>query len=179
MSLSGMTGWGASVFKQIGSFDEAMAEVEARHRQRLAFPSVFREAEEGGWPSDLAVVAQQSAAYRERMGEVVSQARFALAAAVAMVTALERDIEDDFDRSVMGQAKRAIAEGTAWQERKASASLAVLDRRIELRGYELRLAAAKAQVRELEDCYEAWRQTEWALDRQVRLLQLRSALGEV
>ena len=44
---------------------------------------------------------------------------------------------------------------------------------------ELRLAAAKAQVRELEDCYEAWRQTEWALDRQVRLLQLRSALGEV
>src|SRR5690606_19817406 len=103
----------------------------------------------------------------------------ALSAAVAMLTALEQDIEDDFDRAVLGNSKRAIAEGTAWQERKAAASLAVLDRRIELRGYELRLAEAKAQVRELEDCYEAWRQTEWALDRQVRLLQLRSALGEV
>lgn len=173
-------GWAASVSKRIVSFDEAMAEVEARHRQQLAFPTVFRAAEEeGGWPSELAAVAQETAAYRERMGELVAGARFALSAAVAMLTALEQDIEDDFDRAVLGNSKRAIAEGTAWQERKAAASLAVLDRRVELRGYELRLAEAKAQVRELEDCYEAWRQTEWALDRQVRLLQLRSALGEV
>lgn len=151
--------------------------------QMLEHPDVFTKitgSDEGfDMPGQIAETAQLAAASREFMGELLSRARRGLAILEAMYAASEHDLSVELDQAIDGHSQRMIAGGTAWQERAAKANLSVLDRKVELRGMELRVRNAKSQVREIEDCYQAWRDTEWALDRQVRLLQLRHAIGEV
>lgn len=160
-------------------FGRVVDRISGMHEGRSAWPDVFSS----GWtmdvPSALATIAQQVAASREYAGELLSRARKDLSVAEAMFSALEHDAGVEWDRAVDGQRSKMIAHGAAWGEREASANLSVLDRRVELRGFEMRLRNARGQVRELEDVFQAWRDTEWALDRQARLLSLRHQLGEV
>lgn len=160
-------------------FTSLFSQVSKARESALPFPKVFSDPVDLSIPGALSDFAARAAASREFMAEVVSRSRRAVSLAETMLVALEHDVSVEVDRRLVEQSNRMIAGGSAWQERSAAANLSVLDRRVELRGVEMRLRNAKAQLREMEDCYEAWRQTEWALDRQARLLQIRSQLGEV
>lgn len=146
---------------------------------RLEHPQTFISPNNFDDVNELVVAAQIAAANREFMGETVARARRLFGAAEAMLYGLEWDLTVEFDRALVDDGQRYIATGWAWREREAQANLSVLDRRVEFRGAELRIKDAKSKVKEVEDVFQAWRDTEWALDRQARLLSLRHALGEV
>lgn len=160
-------------------FAGVISQVQGLWESRLEHPQIFSGFMDLDVPSALVSMAQRAAASREFAGETISRARRQLALAEAMFVALEHDVAVEFDQQVSDQMRSMIANGTAWREREAAANLSVVDRRVEQRGMELRLRNARAQVRELDDVFSAWRDTEWALDRQVRLLALRHQLGEV
>jgi hypothetical protein len=124
-------------------------------------------------------MATRAAATREFVGAQLAKSRRYLSVLEAMFSGFEHDLQVALEQATDEAASSLIARGFAWQERSARANLSVLERRVDHRGVELKLRNAKSLVREIEDCYQAWRDTEWALDRQVRLLQLRHAIGEI
>jgi hypothetical protein len=130
-------------------------------------------------PDQLVELAVQAAANREFAAESLARARRLLSTAQAVQTAMEHDTRTAWDEAVIDQMRQMIGNGTAWGEREAQANLSVLDRRVEMKGVEVQIQNAKGRVRELEDVYQAWRDSEWAIDRQVKLMALRHQLGEI
>jgi hypothetical protein len=118
-------------------------------------------------------------ARRERASQLLSDLRTLLVAPEEMVKAQALELRTKRDGVLMKHAGGSITQGHAWGEREAAANLSVIEDTMELRRAEQALARLRDIVRTADDAQRAWRDTEWAVDRLLRLQQLRTHLGEV
>lgn len=158
---------------------EQVLMISALWERRMGHPQIFTGPRDDADVGKLVEDAQVAAANREFTASEVAVARRRFALVEMYHSAMEHDLNVEKEKALDDNAQALIARGYAWGEREAKANLSVLDRRVEMKAAEMKVKEARAKVRELEDVYQAWRDTEWALDRQAKLLALRSQLGEV
>lgn len=147
--------------------------------EALTVPKIFQDSDPQGWsPTALAETAHEVAARREFCAAVLGEARHTLDLVTAMQGALEAGVEDQVDASLQGNAARLINLGQAAQERMATAKLSQIEPMVEVRAAKLQVDRLHAMERQLDLAHREWRATEFALDRIIRLTQLRLALSE-
>ncbi len=147
--------------------------------ESVGFPMIMQKAP-GVITSDwLVESAQIAGAQREYASAAMVSIRSRLMAATQMAIVQRMELEQAHDRVVIEQISRLISRSLSWEERKSHTRLGVLEEEIRLRAAEAQLAKLADFAKSAEDAQRAWRDTEWALERQLKLMQLRHALGEV
>ena len=147
--------------------------------EALAMPTTFQDSDRATVsPGALADMSHEVAAKREFCAAVLGEARHTLDLVTAMQAALEAGVDDQVQLSLQSNAARLINLGHAAQERAASAKLSQIEPMVEVRAAKLQVDRLHAMERQLDLAHREWRATEFALDRIIRLTQLRLALSE-
>lgn len=128
---------------------------------------------------DLVEAAQLAAAQREFVGSRLADIRYQESLAKQMVKMVAERMADVKDGNLSTNFGRLSSRGMAAQERLAEANLSVAERMVDLRAAEYRLVQIEATTARVDAAWRAWRDAEFGIDRLVRIMQLRHALGEL
>lgn len=145
----------------------------------LTHPSTFGDLDEQVAPGELSEMAQGVAAQREFTGAMLAEAERTQAMIDAILKAIQEDFDTELANSLADNANKLISRGWAIDERRANAKLSLADRMIDKRAAEMQRDRMDMYVKLLRAAYNEWRATEFAIDRIVRITNLRLNISEV
>ncbi len=140
---------------------------------------VFRGHEDFFSPTDLGEEAQQVAASREYVAEILSEGHRILSVCDTILVSCEEEYGDALDVRLAERASFLIASGYAMDERRADAKTYLIQDRIQVRAVKMQRERLATFVTILEEIHREWRATEFTLDRLVRITNLRLLVSEV
>lgn len=120
-----------------------------------------------------------AASYREFWGEVLGRARRYMSLVEGMAKAARHDYDAAVDATLTRDATKLINRSYSYEERRASAAVSHAEDRVRLRAVEIQFARARGVLAQIEQAHRAWRDTEFAIDRALRVWSFRHALGEM
>jgi len=140
---------------------------------------VFRGHEDFFSPTELGEEAQQVAASREFVAEILTDGHRILSICDTILGSVEEEYQDAYHAMLAERATYLIASGYAMDERRADAKTRLVADSIQVRAVKMQRERLATFVTILEEIHREWRATEFTIDRLVRLTNLRLTISEV
>lgn len=140
---------------------------------------VFRGHEDFFSPTELGEEAQQVAASREFVAEILSEGHRILSICDTIFDSIDEEYRDALNVRLADRANYLIAKGYAMDERRADAKTFLIHDRIQVRAVKMQRDRLATFVTILDGLHREWRATEFTIDRLVRITNLRLAISEV